>query len=1732
MLPSGFSTRIPLGAHKASVSLALSIPGVQLIEPIGRGAASVVFLGHRGGQPVALKIYDTSRGAVSPAMVARFYREAAQLARLSQGALPRVYHVGRAQGIPYIVLEHLAGGSLSRRLARGRLPEDEVVRLGVTMADTLAIVHRNHIVHRDLKPGNILFDAHGGPRLIDFGFAHRHQTQVRSEAIGTFVYAAPEQTGMLARPIDRRSDLYSLGVVLYECLAGRPPFVADDAGELLRMHASAPIPDLREHVRGVSPALAAIIRKLLAKDPDDRYQSGASLAADLRRLRDLDEAMLSGKGIDLGLRDATFAVEATIPLVGRAEELADLGRLWAEISRGSGRIAMVKGRIGIGKTRLVDEFLGRLATTGGRVLSIECSSAEERPFSALGGLLDGLAARLRRLPPLHQEHERKRYREALGEVPVQVSTVAPSLATWLGLRPQNASPPDESEQCYELLAGFVANLVSHQASAIHIDGVQDLDSGSDEVLRRLLRRLPKLPLLLILSHRPLPRKTSIELLTLAREHDAHRLAPRPLNTSEVKELVSAFLGVDLLPDDLVSALNRRGEGVPLIIREYLLALLEDGALYPTWTGWAVDLTALRRLDLPRDILALGMLRIDGLSRRSRETLAHAAVWGNRFTLEGLAVISDLRRRELANVIAEGMEAQILEGEHGGTLHFTHERFRLALVNELDRDEKRSSHRSIADWLARQGDDTSIYELARHTLAGYRGIDHERVYETCAVAGEAAHNAFADREALSFLSAALDAGRTGRQAISGELLERLGAVCLRLGRLSEALQHFGAALEGHHERLPRARVWSAIAAAHCQSNDFEPAHAALLTAFETLQIPYPSNSPVELLRSLWMFVVVVLLLAIGRGAGRAKAASREKITLHGQLLGTSARIAYSEYHTRAIELFQTTIRCLYLGHLIGPSPLYVRGLAGQGITTAILGFQRSSMNYYDRAETIAKALESPALMGYVTFFRGFALDYCGDARGATELYWLTLERYGDWLPAWDYATDAATMILQLTARGLCREAEPLLDDLLTRLGDDLSDPTHGHPLTALIGGALSSALCTLGRNEQANAALARNLALVERNISDRVNWTLCSGYRAYNHCERGDLGSTLDAIFTAFESRGISPRRAPPHSSVAFTYLALARLSQWYAAEVLDRSQRHLQLTAAIRNLQRAAYTATDRGTLMVLQAWQSWQVGEVRGALDLLSRADELARDQVVPSVRFHAARLRAHIYASIGNPESAADEARIAVDLAQEHGWLHRTRWIREDMRPEAPLGRVVATLGRQGQPSWARILSRATTPNTEGTSSGSGSPRFSVGSVSMHGVLDIRQLGHLDALLEVSLAAASATSLHELAETALGVLARVFNAERGFLLLCGPTGDLETISGRSIDGDDLTHDGGYSRTVVEQVRLTRDPLVVTGTEDGIVLGSESVVAQDLRSILAAPLLLRERLVGVVYLDNGVAAGIFTRRDAQILQAIASQLAIAIEVASTTDSLTQARDQALAANRAKSAFLANMSHELRTPLNAIIGYCELLQEELPERDTESAIEDLERIHGASTHLLGLISHVLDLSKIEAGKMELVERNFALLPVIEEVVATVGPLLAKNNNTLEYQRKPDLGEIVADQMRLWQILLNLLNNAAKFTQDGTITLEIEGSEEQVYFAVHDTGIGMTQEELARLFEEFYQADMSPARRYSGTGLGLAITRRLVEAMGGEISVESTPGVGSTFSVILPRHRLIPPLTTA
>ncbi|MGO9619937.1 MAG: response regulator [Desulfobaccales bacterium] len=251
---------------------------------------------------------------------------------------------------------------------------------------------------------------------------------------------------------------------------------------------------------------------------------------------------------------------------------------------------------------------------------------------------------------------------------------------------------------------------------------------------------------------------------------------------------------------------------------------------------------------------------------------------------------------------------------------------------------------------------------------------------------------------------------------------------------------------------------------------------------------------------------------------------------------------------------------------------------------------------------------------------------------------------------------------------------------------------------------------------------------------------------------------------------------------------------------------------------------------------------------------------------------------------------------------------------------------------------------------------------------------------------------------------------------------------------------------------------------------------------------------------------------------------------------LMKAKDTADAANQAKSAFLATMSHELRTPMNAILGYSEILMEEAEEKGQEGFIPDLQKIHASGNHLLNLINNILDLSKIEAGKMDLFLESFSISRVIEEVVNTIRPLVEKNANTLQVHCAADLGTMHADLAKVRQSLFNLLSNACKFTENGTITLEASpeliGGVDWIKFSVSDTGIGMAPDQMEKLFEPFVQGDASTSRKFGGTGLGMTITHRFCQMMGGEITAASELGGGTTFTIRLPAQVEVQPPAAA
>ncbi len=434
-------------------------------------------------------------------------------------------------------------------------------------------------------------------------------------------------------------------------------------------------------------------------------------------------------------------------------------------------------------------------------------------------------------------------------------------------------------------------------------------------------------------------------------------------------------------------------------------------------------------------------------------------------------------------------------------------------------------------------------------------------------------------------------------------------------------------------------------------------------------------------------------------------------------------------------------------------------------------------------------------------------------------------------------------------------------------------------------------------------------------------------------------------------------------------------------------------------------------------------------------------------------------------------------------------------------------------------------------------------------------RSKDKLQILLEVSELLSSPEDIDILLQKIVDFLFVIMDVDRVAILMVNEeTGLLE---GRITRSSVETHEGEtiYSSSIVNYV-LQKSVSVISSDarEDPRFGDTSSIMKQSIRSSICVPLKTREKVIGVLYVDNVSVPMRFVAEDLEFLSVFGNQAAVAIENSKLYNKIeddARSREQELMslvedrtrnlqvekekaeratsvaeeANKFKSQFLANMSHELRTPLNAIIGYSEMLQEEAQELGVQDLNGDLQKIQAAGKHLLALINDILDLSKIEAGKMDLFLEPFGLPGLLDEVVTTVRPLMKKNGNTMIFEPNKELGTIHADMTRLRQVLFNLLSNAAKFTKDGKVTLEVVRANDQegdwITFRVSDTGIGMTQEQLGRLFQAFSQADSTTARKYGGTGLGLIISLRFCQMMGGTISVESEPDAGTTFTVKLP-----------
>ena len=1421
-----------------------AVPGVVDLEEIGRGGDSIVYRGRHDGQVVAVKIRrqpDTDGSARR-----RYRREAALLGTLRHPGLPRVLMTGEVEGRPYIVRDFIEGRTLAEILAGGRMAESRVLSVALDVVGALTAVHGRGLVHRDIKPANLVLCPDGRVRLIDFGLAVQPLSEAPAAVAGTFLYAAPEQTGLLKRPVDGRADLYALGAVLFEALTGAPPFQAADAAEVVRQHAALPAPDVRARRPEISPVMGLLVARLLEKDPDDRYPTAESLLADLLELPSLNEAVNAGRPVRLG--QSHGASEVGLPLVGRAAELERVETLLTLTRRGRGAALLVVGETGTGKSAFLRALAAAHPPPDGVTLMARGLGAESGAFAPLRRAVEAYMAAL---PPAGSpalEH----LRTAAGDRTPLLASFSVVLAERLGVTVPMFAAPELGERLYDALAEFFLAWAAEAGSLLFIvDDAHELDEATRHVLHRLAQAAPRSPLVLLLGT-PRPELPALPPTMT-------RLSLGPLDADGARAVIGALLGTEEVDGGLVGRLLTHSRGNPFALGQFVRALLDAGLLLPHWGSWVLDVAELNRVTLPGDVMELILARLERLGPAARRVLDAASLQGRRFRPAMLGQVLEISLEATFLALAQAVDAWLIERDTDGTYGFLHERIQEALSEAVAPDTRRDWHQRMADVLARTSDPQhteDLFALARHAAQGHRSRDPSRVFLLQLAAGERALRELAPEEAWRLLVLAGETAAADGLIAPVALHRALGVAAARTGRLDESREHLEAALSAGATPEETAAIEARLAEAALTRSDVTAARAILDRALTRLGAPTGGRSP---LRVLGLMVRAFLLPRRGHAALPAApatpaagasdetalppGASRAEIV--AQLLNFRTYAAFFEMRpvvlAEAVLQQRWAVRRLPRGHAAA-----VLAECHLAILLAVRGQSSAALRRARRAVATAEHLGDAPVLARVHLHEAWVVHLAGHPVEAAERASHCLKTRGHWLDAFDFLNGCGDLAWNLYLRGYAGEALTWVE---RGFAFEVHGATHSSRLGNVFEALAAPILAMLGRDTDAELALERSrAALHHAPPEDRYRRAATLACEAAWHWEMADFGPTFEAVVAAFERLRLVPEETTLH--VRLFYVAAA----WGRLELLQddpgEPSRRRAFERALAALERAARVPILQMHVHLLGAALSVHLGiSPGGALDA---AGALARHMDAPWGMFEVSRLQARRLERAGPDASLRREVRTAHLLATDHGWTERAR------RLQAELGFLTTGSGP---------LESMTAPS----------------------LLLRRQR---DALLEVALASSAVLEPDQQARRVLDETLRMLGAERAFLFGPRPEGASDDAAARTLgylslylrvardaQGNELNQTDSIHTSIVDRVVLTHLPLVHGTAGDGRETGDAGGPGAP-RSAMAAPLLLRDRLIGVVYVDHRRARGIFTSDDAHILLAIAQHLAVGLETA------------------------------------------------------------------------------------------------------------------------------------------------------------------------------------------------------------------------------------------------------------
>ena len=1572
-------------------------------------------------------------------------------------------------------------GALSERLSKGPLPVHETLLLGRGLLRALRDAHGLHVSHRHLKPSNVVL-APGGTlqeaTLIDFGLALEdlREPSLLALPLTAIRYLAPEQLGLVSAEPGPASDLYAVGLMLFECLAGALPFPGETLGELLRQHLST-VPELRARGLAVPRALEQVVQHLLREEPGERYQSAEGA------LRDLEEI---SSGLARGLTEPAVVVgrsechlRLTEPaFIGRTPEVEALERTLDATARGQGGLVLVEGESGGGKTMLLDELERRGLARGARVFRGQAlDRAAPRPLQTLMGVFQDLASAAERTPALARALRASRGTRLgalCAEAPQLHNLCAevPQLRELLELPAtacQVAGPESLGEGLAVRALAALLNVLgdSETPALVLLDDCQ----WSDELTLKLLARLGAA------SEEDVPGIQHFFTVVAAFRTEAvpeghllHRMAPMlqvplaPLATPDVRDLAESMAG--RLPDEALEVVERLSEGNPFMVAAIVRGLVESGALKPVASGWRVVPEQLEQVRSSRRAASLLLRRLALLSEEARSLLSAGAILGREFEVDLAAVLVRRSPEQAAVALEDARQRHLLwVAPSTGRYTFAHDRIREALLEELPAEAQRALHLAAALELERRAPERS-FELAWHfDEAGAP----ERAWPHALKSAEEARRKYTLDVAERYYRLADRGAVDADDATKLVILEGLGDV-LRIRGREEADTVYVRAQSFATTRLDRARIEGHRSKVAFTRFEMLAGYDRLERALRLIGQRVPAGPSFRALLLLWALVVHMGQALLLKWRARPLPPLEGEALLAAQLL-TQLIGVYSTQRYSLFAAWWAHMRGLNIAERHAPSPELATAYENQGATLAL------SIKAIPWVPTFLANLA--LARGRTHFQRALALrEEFGDAyqhAGTQYLYQVTLlqcARYAE-------STEAGLRSVQLRERASASHEWRV------------SSPQYNLGVALYLMGDLSAAVA----NGQTQYRIARELD----------DGLVCSLALALWSCASDGLVS----------GEVIAAELARPVEGVAYG-LGLGRASVLLAEGV--RLLRVREPGQAVAVLEQAMRQLKDsRLTIPMLQSIiQAQRVRALREQAAQLPPWAFSVRAGLLRKARAIAWSERRRPQPLQNNLASIFRELGLIAAMegrnARARRYFGRSLAIAErlDMRYERARtllarAQVGATVGWPEASRDAAAGEEAMRPM-----------RAALEPATVEEVpASLSLVDRFPRLLAAGRAIASAL-------TREAVISAVREAAVGLLRGEDPVLVEATPEGLSVHDASDDRLGPFMRRASEQRRPC-----VPSTED-----LERAGCVEERSVLCAPILVRGEVAAVFRVTNHKLAGAFGPEEVRLAEYLATLAGAALENAqgfAEVHSLSEERErlyqQAQDALRKRDEFLVVASHELRTPFTPMRLYMQGLLGALrnPARAAglESWVTKLEAANGRLQRLAKLVEDLFDVSRISEGRMPVRRAPVDLAALTVEAVDRWKEELArvKCDYTLEAP-EPVVG--TWDGVRLEQVLDNLLGNAMKYGPGRPIHVSLRKHGEHARLVVRDEGMGIALEDQARIFEKFERA---VSENYGGFGLGLWISREVVRALGGRILVDSTPGQGAKFTVELP---LAPP----